>query len=94
MKPLYTKGAALLLWVLSGYAAVAQSVVSGTVVSADKNLPLEGATIVVKGQNLQTISSEKGTFNLAAASLPLTVTVSYAGYEARDFNVTASPFTI
>lgn len=94
MKPLYTKGLSLLLWLPLAHAAIAQTAVTGTVVSADKQTPLEGATVIVKGQNIQTISSEKGTFRFAAASLPLTVTVSYAGYEPKEFTVTTSPFTV
>lgn len=94
MKPLYTKGLSLLLWLPLAHAAVAQTVVTGTVVSADKQTPLEGATVIVKGQNIQTISSEKGAFRFSAASLPLTVTVTYAGYEPKDFTITSSPFTV
>src|SRR6478672_278709 len=93
MKSLYTRITALLLWVLFGYAAVAQTPITGTIISAADQVPLNGATIVVKGQNIQTISSEKGTFNINASSLPLIVTVSYAGYETKDFSITASPFT-
>ena len=94
MKSFYPKGLFLFLWLLLAHAAGAQTAVTGTVFSTDNRTPLEGASIVVKGQNIQTVSSGKGVFSFSAAKLPLTVTVSYAGYEARDFTVTASPFTI
>lgn len=94
MKLLYSKGPSLLLWLLLGQAAVAQTLVTGTVVSADKGAPLEGATITVKGQNVQTISAQNGAFRLTATALPVTVTVSYTGYDTKDVTITASPFTV
>lgn len=84
----------LLLWLCMVQAAAAQITVAGTVVAADTKLPLEGATVAVKGQSTRALSSEKGQFTFSASTLPVSVTVTYAGYETKDFTVTASPFII
>ncbi len=83
-----------MLWLLLTHAATAQSTITGTILSADKQTPLEGATITVKGKNIRTLSSENGTFTLSAPALPVTVIVSYAGYEAKEVSITGSSSTI
>lgn len=46
--------------------------------------PLEGVSITVKGSNMSTSSNEKGEFELNVPSQPVTLVVSYVGYETYE----------
>lgn len=94
MKPLYPKGTTLFLTLLFATALSAQNIISGAVRSGEKDTPLEGATISVKGQNKQTLSTANGAFTLSVDQLPANLVVSYVGYEQQEFNVaTTTPQT-
>ena len=94
MKFLFLNGGHLLLWLILGYAGSAQTAVKGTITSADKQQPLEGATITVKGKKLYTTSAADGSFSLAPLTLPFNIIVSYAGYEETEYTVTTSQITL
>lgn len=60
--------------------------VSGTVISNKDRLPLEGATVIVKGSKSSAIASETGTFFIEA--LPgQTLVISHIGYETKTIAV-------
>ena len=59
--------------------------VCGTVLSADNQMPLAGASIRVLGSTKGTISLNKGYFKLENVPLNAKLTVSYVGYEDQQF---------
>jgi TonB-dependent starch-binding outer membrane protein SusC len=58
-------------------------ILSGTVISASDNQPLNGATIQIKGQSNSTSTNSKGEFKLATSSATGVFTVSYIGYKTN-----------
>ena len=57
---------------------------SGSVVSAEDNQPLIGATLLVKNTNIGTVTDFDGQFSIEA-SVGDTLQVSYIGYVSQDF---------
>jgi TonB-linked SusC/RagA family outer membrane protein len=88
MKLFYSKGGGLLLSLLLTQLLYAQVTITGSVVSASDNKSLEKATIRIKGQNTQTTTNDKGAFYIAAPQLPVTLLVSYTGFDTQEFEVT------
>ncbi|MDR1557556.1 MAG: TonB-dependent receptor [Tannerellaceae bacterium] len=79
----------LLLCLLTGMGlASAQTTrVTGTVVSADDGEPVIGASIVVKGTSIGTITDIDGAFTLNVPNDVKTLTVSYVGMLAQEVGV-------
>lgn len=62
----------------------------GTIRDASTNEPLPGAYIKVKGTLAGTVSRADGTFRLTVmGTLPLTLEISYVGYETQEVTVTS-----
>lgn len=59
--------------------------ICGEVISLPSNSPLFGASILVKGTTLGTITNENGSFNLEDISINATLKVSYLGYQSKEF---------
>jgi len=59
--------------------------VCGIVFSDEKKTPLFGASVVVNDTQKTTITNETGTFNLQNVPINATITISYIGYESRQF---------
>ena len=82
---------------LSVGMALAQTRVSGSVVSAEDGEPVIGATIRVVGTNVGTITDHTGKFSLSAPQSAKQLEVSYIGYETQtvairsNVNVTLKP---
>jgi TonB-linked SusC/RagA family outer membrane protein len=74
--------------------AQTQKTVSGVVVSADDNLPLPGASIVVTGTTTGTMTDMDGKFSLNVPADALTLEVSYIGFTTQTVNVTDAPLNI
>ncbi|MBO9204255.1 MULTISPECIES: SusC/RagA family TonB-linked outer membrane protein [Niastella] len=87
MNRLYPKGFNLLLFLLVSHMLVAQTTISGTVLS-DEQTPLEGVTIQVKGQAIQTLTNSKGGFTVTVPVLPVLLLISHTGYQKGEFNIT------
>jgi TonB-linked SusC/RagA family outer membrane protein len=92
MNRLYPKGVNLLLLLLMSHILVAQTTISGTILS-DEQTPLEGVTIQVKGQNSQTLTNNKGAFTLTVRTIPFVLLVSHTGYQKGEFNITSQTST-
>ncbi len=73
---------ALLLFAQSLFAQ-AQSI-SGKVTTADKNEPLPGVTVVVKGTTVGTGTNADGSFTLSAPSSTGTLVFSFVGYITKE----------
>lgn len=76
----------ILLLTYTGHV-VAQNIVKGYVVSEDKE-PLIGATIMIPGTSIGTISNVNGEFTLNTSSGQDQLVVSYVGYETATVDIT------
>lgn len=90
-----------LVFSLTRVNAQTGSFIRGTVLEKSEKgtVPLPGAGIVITGSGTGTISDEAGTFSLKADSLPVTIVVSYTGFETdtilvkdrKELTVTLNP---
>lgn len=71
-------------------AIYAQTVVTGTVVDAENNEPLIGATVVQNGTNNGTVTDVEGRFELRLSSSNITLVIKSLGYEEVQKRVTGS----
>ncbi|MCD2421356.1 TonB-dependent receptor [Niabella pedocola] len=68
---------------------------TGHVYDSLSKLPLDGATVLIKGTTNQSRADEKGHFNLRTGQkLPFTIIVSFVGYETREIYVTEPVVTV
>jgi TonB-linked SusC/RagA family outer membrane protein len=74
---------------LSMGSALAQSQVSGTVVSAEDGEPIIGASIKVEGTNTGTVTDIDGNFSLVLPAGKHTVKVSYIGMQDQTIALKA-----
>ena len=70
-----------------GMATAQTTKVTGTVISADDNEPIIGASIVVKGTMVGTVTDFDGAFSLDVPSSAKTLVVSYVGMETQEISV-------
>jgi TonB-linked SusC/RagA family outer membrane protein len=87
-KQLFNKGIAIVFMTGMTSIVCAQSF-TGSVVSADANLPIGGASIRIKNQTISTSSNEAGKFSIAATKGTILV-VSYVGYQTQEIPVTGT----
>jgi TonB-linked SusC/RagA family outer membrane protein len=90
MKPFYMKGTSLLFFLLFLAFAQAQTIINGVILRSDQQTPLDKATISIKGGNTQVLTSDNGTFNLSVSRLPVTLIVSFTGFETQEFSITSA----
>ena len=60
---------------------------TGTVISAEDNEPIIGASIVVKGTTIGTVTDFDGAFSLDVPSSAKTLVVSYVGMKSQEIEV-------
>lgn len=87
----------LVLTILTSLTVWAQAIQPGTnllgLVTDEKNQPLAGVTIIIRGTNTGTITQADGRFSLSAEKeLPLTISVSFIGYRRQDVVVRGTNF--
>ena len=78
---------ACLLFVMT--AAFAQKKVTGTVISQDDGQPVIGASVLVVGTNVGTVTNPNGQFSLTVPAGKSTLRITYVGMEPLE--VTAHP---
>ncbi|MCD7852237.1 MAG: TonB-dependent receptor [Parabacteroides sp.] len=61
--------------------------VTGTVISAEDNKPIIGASIVVKGTTIGTVTDFNGAFSLDVPSSAKTLVVSFVGMKTQEMGV-------
>ncbi|WP_445731342.1 SusC/RagA family TonB-linked outer membrane protein [Mariniflexile sp.] len=85
-----------LLFMLASVVMMAQSqkTITGKVLSADDNMPLPGASVVVKGTTNGASTDFDGNFTLSVANSATTLTVSYLGYKTKEVAITSGSLTI
>ena len=72
------------------HGAFAQSLqITGTVKSSDDNTPLLGATVLVKGTSVGTVTDFDGNY-VIEAQLNATLVFSYVGFQSKEIKVTSS----
>ena len=87
MRKLVRTLSSTLLFMMIAFSVFAQNTIEGKIVD-DKNQPLPGATIVIKGTNNGTLSDADGNFKLKTEmSGKLTVVINYIGYVAQQIEV-------
>jgi len=79
--------AAIAVWMLIPVLSFAQSTVTGTVVDAESNDPLQGVHIRVDGTTIGVVTDAQGAFRLTADRAITNLTVSYIGYRAQNIEV-------
>lgn len=67
-----------------GMATAQTTKVTGTVISADDNEPIIGASIVVKGTMVGTVTDFDGAFSLDVPSSAKTLVISYVGMKSQE----------
>ena len=70
-----------------GMANAQTTKVTGTVISAEDNEPIIGASIVVKGTTIGTVTDFNGAFSLDVPSSAKTLVVSYVGMKTQEIEV-------
>ena len=70
-----------------GMANAQTTKVTGTVISADDNEPIIGASIVVKGTTIGTVTDFNGAFSLDVPSSAKTLVVSFVGMKTQEVGV-------
>lgn len=74
-------------FLLSTFVYSQNNILQGRVISSKEDIPLSGATILLKGTNNSTVSASDGSFTLRGASNESTLLVSYTGYLKREVAV-------
>ncbi len=86
MKRVLYKVPLLMYLLLCSSWALAQFTVHGKVTSTDGE-PLIGATVLLKGTQLGTVTDLDGTFTLEVPTDRGTLVISYTGYETREIEI-------
>ncbi|MDH3649275.1 MAG: SusC/RagA family TonB-linked outer membrane protein [Saprospiraceae bacterium] len=64
-----------------------QRTITGTVTDADNGEPLIGASILVEGTSVGTITDFDGTYSLEVSDDATTLNISYTGYTGQDIEI-------
>src|SRR5688572_16676249 len=75
---------------ISVFATAQTRTIKGTVLSAQDNQPVAGASVRVKGESIGTTSANDGTFTLNVPSGTTTLVFSYVGFDPVERNVTGN----
>lgn len=75
-------------------SAQSTKTVTGTVISSEDNLPLPGASVVIKGTIIGTSTDLDGLFTLEVPADAATLVVSFIGFQTQEVAITDAPLTI
>ncbi|PRY39977.1 TonB-linked SusC/RagA family outer membrane protein [Spirosoma oryzae] len=87
MQPLRQLACAWALIVLTTVSALAQTTVTGTIISADDQKPLPGVSVIVNGSTTGTTSLGDGTYKLNVPDGSATLTFSFIGFDSQEIAV-------
>ncbi len=73
----------VVLWSLTGIAT-AQNLVSGKITSQDNGEPIPGVSVVLKGTNIGTTTTNEGTYKLTAPATATTLVFSFVGFTTQE----------
>jgi TonB-linked SusC/RagA family outer membrane protein len=81
----------LSFFVFVQFTAIAQQkqslIIKGKVTDEKKGEALIGAGVFLSGQNLGTVTDTDGNFDIPVKSLPVTLSINYLGYAAKEITV-------
>ncbi len=81
----------LIVLILLGQAAFAQSPIKGVVKDGD-GAPLVGATVVIKGTTVSAVADARGQFSIAPGKdLPFSLLISLVGYKTHEVQIYELP---
>lgn len=75
------------LLMLIFFSSQAQQSISGKVKSKDNDSSLAKVSVLVKGSPNGTTTDEAGNFTITVSSLPVTLMISYTGFESQEITV-------
>ena len=91
MKKTFRFAAALLLLLFSLHSFSQNNTLSGTVKNSTSKEFVSAVSVIIKGTTEGTFTDSRGNFKITTSkSLPLTLSFSSIGYEARDLEVTGT----
>ena len=73
-----------------GLATAQTRQITGTVISAEDDQPVIGASVVVKGTTTGTVTDYDGKFSLNVPSNAKSVVISYIGMESQEVTITSN----
>jgi outer membrane receptor for ferrienterochelin and colicin len=79
-----------ILFFFTSVVANAQTVVTGTVLDGDTKDALPGVSVVIKGSNVGDYTNSDGKFSIKTNTLPVTIVLSFLGFETTEIEVTAA----
>ncbi|MFD1161412.1 SusC/RagA family TonB-linked outer membrane protein [Hwangdonia seohaensis] len=74
--------------------AQSEKTITGTVLSAEDNMPLPGASVIVKGTTNGTSTDFDGKFSFSVSNNATILMVSYLGYQTKEVAITTGALTI
>lgn len=77
----------MLTGLLYCHAGVAQSVVTGQVISDDDKAPLAGVSVIEKGTNNGTVTDSNGKYQITVKGASAVLTFSFLGYVSHEVTV-------
>lgn len=84
----------LACFLFSSLIAIAQTTVTGKVLTLPDNMPLPGASILEKGTANGTSTDFDGNFTLSVENPNAVIVVSYVGFKTQEVSAANSPLTI
>jgi iron complex outermembrane recepter protein len=77
-----------LILLLNGIQSLAQKTLTGKVSDAKINEPLIGASVLIKGSTIGTITDLNGAFSIECkCELPITMVIKYIGYQTKTVEI-------
>ena len=84
----------LIFAALSFTGLLAQTALSGKITDAESGEPIYGATVVVKGSNVGTVTDFDGNYTLNAPAGATTLVVSYIGYKSEELAISGGKMDV
>lgn len=73
----------------TSYSVQQRETVSGVIIDASTQETIVGASIMLKGSSQGTVTDIDGKFSLSVSKLPVTLVVSYVGYQKKEVKVSS-----
>jgi len=85
----------LFIILISGLQLFAQVSLKGQIIDNNNNEPLIGASVSIKNTTNGSATAMDGTFSLEVEKIPVTLVVSYIGYQTKEVEIsTATPIVV
>lgn len=73
----------------TSYSVQQRETISGVIIDANTQETIVGASIMLKGSSQGTVTDIDGKFSLSVSKLPVTLVVSYVGYQKKEVKVSS-----